>query len=118
MRHAELHGDQDPPDDWRQVDEDDLRRLYGDAWKDHVAEEEEQEEQPSEGNPNSKQGTGERRAEDSEPDVNLDIMHGLRVALVEHYKLHKTMLREVAGDARGWLGADANQTIREAVTFL
>ena len=27
MRHAELHGDQETPDDWRQVDEEDLRRC-------------------------------------------------------------------------------------------
>ena len=117
MRHAELHGNQETPDDWRQVDEEDLRRLYADAWKGHVPEEEE-EEQLNDEDPNSQQAASERRAEDGEPELNLDTMHGLRVALVHHYKLHKTRLREVAGDARGWLGADANQIVREAVTFL
>ena len=82
--------------------------------KDHVPEEEEEEEEEEELNnedPNSQQGAGERRAEDGEPEINIDTMHGLRVALVQHYKLHKTRLREVAGDAWGWLGADTNQII-------
>ena len=82
--------------------------MYADAWKDHVLEEEEEEEQQqlNDEDPNLQQGAGEH-AEDGEPELNLDTMQGLRVALVHHYKLHKTRLREVAGDARARLGADA-----------
>ena len=86
MRHAELHGHQETPDDWRQVDEEDLRRLYADAWKDHVPEEEEEEEQQlNDEDPNSQQGAGERRAEDGEPELNLQpIRHFLCTTDVAH----------------------------------
>ena len=54
VRHAELHGDQDTPDNRRQVDEEDLWQLYAYAWKDHVPEEEEEEEEEEEKQPTAR----------------------------------------------------------------
>lgn len=118
MRRVEL-GFPENIDDWRQVDEDDLRRLYGDTWEDHEPEEsdEESEEPPSQQEPPS-QDTPRPDGEDEEPEVDLNSMQGLRVALVRHYTLHKMRLREIAGGARGGAGVDGNRIVRELITFL
>ena len=118
MRRVEL-GFPEDIDDWRQVDEDDLRRLYGDTWEDHEPEEsdEESEEPPSQQGPPS-QDTPRPDGEDAEPEVDLNSMQGLRIALVRHYTLHKMRLREIAGGARGGAGVDGNRIVRELITFL
>jgi hypothetical protein len=109
MRFEAL-GRADVGEDWRQVDEDELAKMFGDDEDMQCACMGEDVEEAADEEDVVEPGVAGEE-EDPEPELGLSNLDQLRVGLVRHFKRHKQLLRAKRGEVH------PNEIMREVLAF-